>query len=298
MIRSTLNPISSSVAKVNASGTALVYCGYIGGSGFERGGGIAVDAAGNAYVTGSTSSDEKTFPVRVGPDLTYGGGDDAFVAKVNAQGSALDYCGYIGGTAQDSGQGIALDPSGNVYVAGKTSSTENTFPVKGGPDQTHNGNHDVFVAKVHARGTGLDYCGYIGGVQIDWGHDIAVDRAGNAYVTGTTYSDQQTFPVKTGPDLTINCILLAGYDAFVAKVGSVLVHAAGTTRPGGAVTLALTASTDGRLPYQLGTSLGTDPVPIDTRKIDLSPDDLLAISMGGWWPSVFQNYRGMIDSQG
>ena len=92
------------VAKVNAAGTALVYCGYIGGSGDDYGCGIAVDSAGNAYVTGYTSSTEATFPVTVGPDLTYNGGtSDAFVAKVNAAGTALVYCGYIGGSGDDLG---------------------------------------------------------------------------------------------------------------------------------------------------------------------------------------------------
>ncbi len=113
------------VAKVNASGTALVYCGYIGGSGDELwndmySGGIAVDGSGNAYVTGTTSSTEATFPVIVGPDLTYNGGEDAFVAKVNASGTALVYCGYIGGSGDEGGYGIAVDGSGNAYVTGRS----------------------------------------------------------------------------------------------------------------------------------------------------------------------------------
>ena len=90
------------MAKVNAAGTALVYCGYIGGSGDDQGYGIAVDGSGNAYVTGYTDSTEATFPVTGGPDLTYNGGtSDAFVAKVNAAGTALVYCGYIGGSGRD-----------------------------------------------------------------------------------------------------------------------------------------------------------------------------------------------------
>ena len=96
--------------------------------------GIAVDGAGNAYVTGDTASTEATFPVTVGPDLTHNGGDyDAFVAKVNAAGTALVYCGYIGGSGQDHGNGIAVDGAGNAYVTGNTASTEATFPVTVGP---------------------------------------------------------------------------------------------------------------------------------------------------------------------
>jgi uncharacterized repeat protein (TIGR02543 family) len=206
------------VAKVNASGTALVYCGYIGGSSGDLGYGIAVDAAGNAYVTGYTQSTQATFPVLYGPDLTYNGGwCDAFVAKVNASGTTLVYCGYIGGSDIDKGTGIAVDGEGNAYVTGITYSTEATFPVLYGPDLTHNGGYyNAFVAKVNPSGTSLLYCGYIGGSGGDEGWGIAVDGEGNAYVTGITFSHEDTFPVTVGPDLTHN----GYYDAFVAKVNS------------------------------------------------------------------------------
>jgi len=221
----TYNGVDSDafVAKVNASGTGLVYCGYIGGkaAGEEYAYDIAVDGSGNAYVSGGTWSNSTTgkFPVIGGPDLTYNGGADAFVAKVNASGTALDYCGYIGGAGQDRGLGIAVDDSGNAYVSGLSSSTEATFPVKVGPDLTHNGGYDFFVAKVRASGTGLVYCGYIGGSADEFSHytyggDLAIDSAGIAYVIGMTSSTEATFPVKVGPDLTYN----GGLDAFVAKV--------------------------------------------------------------------------------
>jgi hypothetical protein len=207
------------VAKVKADGTGLDYCGYIGGSGQDYGYGVALDSSGNAYVTGSTSSTESTFPVKIGPDLTHNGGLDAFVAKVNAAGTALVYCGYIGGSGDElrndkySGD-IAVDSLGNAYVTGDTTSTEATFPVVGGPDLTYNGGQDAYVAKVKADGTGLVYCGYIGGSGDDAGWGLAVDGSGNAYLTGETSSDAATFPVKGGPDLTYN----GGVDAFVAKV--------------------------------------------------------------------------------
>ena len=117
----------------------FVYAGYIGGSSDDFGDGIAVDSSGNAYVTGYTNSTEATFPVTVGPDLTFNGGGDAFVAKVNAAGTALVYCGYIGGSGDDYGYGIAVDSSGNAYVTGFTKSNEATFPVTVGPDLTYNG---------------------------------------------------------------------------------------------------------------------------------------------------------------
>ncbi|MEW6207382.1 MAG: SBBP repeat-containing protein [Acidobacteriota bacterium] len=203
----------------------LVYCGYVGGTGFDEGFDIAVDSAGNAYVMGDTVSTETSFPVTVGPDTSFNGDTDVFVAKINASGTALIYCGYIGGARGDFGGGLALDSAGNVYVTGETLSDQTTFPVTVGPDLTFNGNvidRDAFVAKVNAAGTALLYCGYIGGVSEDFGNGIAVDSSGNAYVTGTTLSSQTTFPVTVGPDLTINGFVI-DRDAFVAKV-----NAAGT----------------------------------------------------------------------
>ena len=207
------------VAKVSASGRSLMYCGYIGGSGDDAGSGIAVDGAGNAYVIGRTWSTEQTFPVTVGPDLTFNGGyRDAFVAKVNASGTGLVYCGYLGGSGDEFSEDIAVDGAGHAYVTGRTDSTEQTFPVTVGPDLTFNGGYrDAFVAKVNKSGTGLAYCGYIGGSDDDWALGIAVDRVGHAYVTGRTGSTEQTFPVTVGPDLTYNGGVT---DAFMAKVNA------------------------------------------------------------------------------
>jgi hypothetical protein len=205
------------VVKVRADGTALVYAGYIGGGDDDWGNGIAVDAAGNAYVTGYTLSDQATFPVAVGPDLTHNGGvQDAFVVKVRADGTGLVYAGYIGGSGYDEGEDIAVDDAGCAYVTGSTQSTEATFPVTVGPDLTYNGAgySDAFVAKVRADGTGLVYAGFIGGSRADFGHGIDVDGAGNAYITGATDSSEATFPVTVGPDLTFN----GDRDVFVAKV--------------------------------------------------------------------------------
>jgi hypothetical protein len=121
--------------------------------------------------------------------------------------AVLVYCGYIGGSSYDYGYGIAVDGAGNAYVTGYTQSTEATFPdgdgfgTLTGPDLTHNGDADAFVAKVKADGTGLVYCGYIGGDDDDYGYGIAVDGAGNAYVTGETTStetDTPPFPVTSG----------------------------------------------------------------------------------------------------
>lgn len=198
----------------------LVYAGYLGGSGDDIARDIAVDAAGNAYVVGQTDSDETSFPVTAGPDLTYNGIFlDAFVAKVAADGSGLVYAGYLGGSGDDFGQGIAVDTADNAYVVGSTTSDETSFPVTVGPDLTFNGggqgNYDAFVAKVAADGSRLVYAGYVGGSTADYATGIAVDGAGNVYITGLTQSNQASFPVIGGPDLTYNG---GGYDAFVAKL--------------------------------------------------------------------------------
>jgi hypothetical protein len=214
----TTSPWDAFVAKIEADGTGLAYCGYIGGVEQDYGSDVGVDASGNAYVTGYTNSTQASFPVLVGPDLTYNGDYwDVFVTKVKPDGSGLLYSGYIGGDEGEVGAGIAVDASGNAYIAGWTSSTQATFPVIVGPDLTHNGYHDAFVAKVKADGTQLLYAGYIGGSSGDSASGIAIDAAGNAYVTGDTCTDDGSFPAIVGPDLTYNDAS-GYYDAFVAKV--------------------------------------------------------------------------------
>ena len=193
---------------------------------------------GNAYVAGWTRSQEGSFPVAVGPDLTFNGGeaydlpwdyDDAFIAKVRADGSGLIYAGYIGGAFSDWVEGIAVDTQGNAYVAGTTRSNESTFPVIARPDLTFNENDDIrnsdgFVAKVRADGSGLIYAGYIGGDDFDYISGVSVDGEGRAYVAGSSYSYENSFPVAIGPGLTHK----GGEDAFVAKLrgdGTGLVYA-------------------------------------------------------------------------
>jgi hypothetical protein len=259
------------VAKVKADGTGLVYAGFIGGAGNDLGFRIAVDRGGSAYITGATDSTETSFPVTVGPDLTFNGAidpvtgipffPDAFVAKVNAEGTVLEYAGYIGGADEEQGFSIAVheEPANTgqffAFVAGPTRSDETTFPNGNGmgtgpgqfqgpgPDQTFNSPfnpilgigpfQDAFVVKVKADGTGLVYAGYIGGSLLDFAQAIAVTEDGSAIVGGSTNSDERAgdfpgdvaFPVKTGPDLTFNGGLdpatgmaRSTFDAFVAKV--------------------------------------------------------------------------------
>jgi hypothetical protein len=202
------------VVKLNPAGTSLAYATFLGGSDTDGGDGIAVDGSGNAYVTGGTRSSD--FPAAGGPgyDTTHNGVSDAFVVKLNASGTALDYATFLGGSDTDGGDGIAVDGSGNAYVTGQTDSSN--FPAAGGPgyDTTHNGVPDAFVVKLNASGTDLDYATFLGGSEIDRGDSIAVDGSGNAYVTGQTYSPD--FPAAGGPgyDTSHN----GDYDGFVVKL--------------------------------------------------------------------------------
>ena len=210
------------VVKLNAAGTALVYATYLGGSGVDSGDGIAVDAAGQAYVTGSTNSLD--FPVAGNPlQGTYRGSYyDAFVAKLNADGSALVYATYLGGSWDDRGWGLAVDAAGQAYVTGYAGSLD--FPVAGRPVQAHpRGGGDAFVAKLNAAGSALVYATYLGGSRFDFGTGLVVDAIGQVYVTGRAESPD--FPMAGSP---LQATLNGGYDAFVAKLnadGSALVYA-------------------------------------------------------------------------
>ncbi|MCK5559435.1 MAG: SBBP repeat-containing protein, partial [Thermoplasmata archaeon] len=184
------------VLKLNSTGTAFIYSTYIGGSSSDGGSDIAVDTAGNAYVTGYTKSSD--FPNTTGAnDTTYNGGYDVFVLKLNPTGATLLYSTFIGGTTggDEQGNGIAVDATGNAYVTGYTFLLD--FPITSNAnDTTHNGNQDGFVLKLNPTGASLLYSTFIGGSNGDWGYGIAVDTAGNIYVTGTTESSD--FPITPG----------------------------------------------------------------------------------------------------
>jgi hypothetical protein len=208
------------VTKVNAAGTALVYSTYLGGSDRDQAESIAVDSAGNAYVTGETAS--TNFPVANALQPANGGGvnQDAFVTKLNAAGSALVYSTYLGGSGGDLGNGIAVDSAGNAYVTGGTGSNT-TFPTANAIQCARAAGADVFVTKLNAAGSALAYSTYIGGsgasTTIEIGRGIAVDSTGNAYVAGGT--DSTNFPTANPIQSTYagSDFGLAG-DAFVLKL--------------------------------------------------------------------------------
>ena len=227
----TANPIQAThgggsdafVTKLNGAGNALLYSTYLGGNGSDGGLGIAVDTSGNAYVTGGTMSTD--FPTASPIQPAYGGRGDAFVTKLNAAGNALVYSTYLGGTGDDLGTGVAADASGNAYVTGQTLSDD--FPTVSPIQPARGGDRDVFLTKLNAQGSALVYSTYLGGGGTDSDSSIAVDGAGNAYVTGGTGSPD--FP--TANAIQANCVFFSPRggcdDAFLIKLnatGSALVY--------------------------------------------------------------------------
>ncbi|MGA2116778.1 MAG: SBBP repeat-containing protein, partial [Bryobacteraceae bacterium] len=210
------------VAKFNPTLTKLMYSTYFGGAGDDSVSAIAVDSAGEVYMTGSTSSGSSgTFPLKTSAGVfqpKYGGYlvlppdfsveqlfGDAYVAKLNAAGSALVYLSYLGGSNNDAGTAIAIDNAGNAYVTGFTDSPN--FPLAGAPFQSTFGGDggsvsiqselfgDAFLAVVNPTATALIYSTYLGGKADDLGNGIAIDGKGNVYVAGNTVSTN--FPVTT-----------------------------------------------------------------------------------------------------
>ena len=203
----------------------LAYSTYVGGSNEDHSSKVATDAAGNAYITGSTAS--SNFPFTAGSlDTSLSGGNDVFIAKMNPAGTGLVYCTFLGGSSFESAKGITVNSAGEAFVTGSTQSTD--FPTTPGAFDTTAGEYDnAFVAKLDASGASLVYSTYLGGSRLDTGSAIAIDTFGNAYVTGTTASTD--FPITAGaPDTAlVQPTSFDPYDAFVAKLnptGSALMY--------------------------------------------------------------------------
>jgi len=236
------------VFKLSGNGQTVLYSTYLGGSSTDGGNGIAVDGSGNAYVTGATSSTD--FPKVNAKYPNLWGSQDAFVFKLSSNGQTVLYSTYLGGSSDLEGSNaIAVDGSGNAYVTGWTYSTD--FPVVNAiyplREEVFN---DAFVLKLSSNGQTVFYSTYLGGSGEDVGNGIAVDRSGNAYVTGVSYyisgfSYSSEFP-------TINAIYPnrrgPGGEAFIAKISD---------SGGGVPTLKLDVL-DGQ-DFRSGANISTDP---------------------------------------
>ncbi|MFQ5739780.1 MAG: SBBP repeat-containing protein [Acidobacteriota bacterium] len=195
----------------------LVYSTYLGGSAFDTGCTITVDAAGNAYLTGGTLSTD--FPTANPLQPSNEGNRDTYIAKLGPGGSTLLYSTYLGGSGLDEGKGIAVDAIGNAYVTGNTFSSD--FPTLNPLQPARGGSVDGFVAKVSRTGASLLYSTYLGGRAADRAQGIDVGPLGNAYVIGSTFSDD--FPTANPLQPTSG----GGQDAFLSKLngdGSALIY--------------------------------------------------------------------------
>jgi Beta-propeller repeat/Abnormal spindle-like microcephaly-assoc'd, ASPM-SPD-2-Hydin len=276
------------VTKINSAGSALVYSTYLGGSDNEYSEGLAVDSAGNAYVTGPTLSlDFPTTPGVFQP--AYGGSGDGFVTKLNAVGSKLLYSSYLGGSSGDQGFDIKVDAAGRAYIAGETSSVD--FPITTTAYQSHVvGDDDVFATVVSANGAKLVYSTYLGGSGKDWAYGSSLDASGNYYLTGFTASSD--FPVTPGASQTTfgggicntwygaNCS-----DAFIAKLSTAKSGAAslvystylGGSKEDQAASIAVDSQGDA---YVAGWSASVDfPLVSPIQALNHGQDDVMVAKL-------------------
>jgi hypothetical protein len=256
---------SGYVAKLSPDGTALVFATLIDEAQVV---GLAVDALGSPYVSGYTVGG--TFPTTPGAfDPTYNGNIDAFVTKLTADGRALVYSTFIGGSGTDYGRKVAVDPAGSAYVTGFTPSTD--FPVTPGAFDTTANSFDAFVVKLTPDGASVAYGTFLGGSASDAGFGIAVDASGAAYVAGE--ADSFDFPTTAGAWDRTRGGIFSGADTFVAKLapdGASLVY---STYIGGSGTdIAYDIAIDAQgAAYTTGLTLsdpGTEMYPVTPGAFD------------------------------
>jgi hypothetical protein len=184
------------------------YSTYLGGSSGDEAFGVTVDASGNVYLAGWTwSSDFPTFSATQSSNLS----TDLFVSKIDPTGSGLIFSTYLGGSGEDLASDIAVDASGNVYLTGRTDSSD--FPTLNAYQMSRRGLSDCILTKLSAAGSSLVFSTYLGGYSTDEGRGIDVDGGGATYVTGATYSSD--FPTKNAFQGTWGSV--AGLDLFVSK---------------------------------------------------------------------------------
>lgn len=216
---SALQPVNAGdndivIVKLDASGQALEYSTYFGGTGSDAAGGIEVDAAGSVYLVGNTESAD--FPVAGAPfDNSLGGTRDGYVAKFDGDLQSVSYCTLVGGSDTDAASDLCVDGSGTAYIVGYTVSSD--FPTANAWDATFGGGTsagDVFVSALNAAGDGLLYSTYVGDTDDEAGLSIDLDADLNAVVTG--YTKSAGFPTEAAFDSVFGGVI----DAFLFKLNS------------------------------------------------------------------------------
>jgi len=198
------------VSKLSGGGDSLVFSTFIGGTGWDRGSGIAVDTCGNAYIIGHTTSSD--FPTMNPYDDGLDGYSDAYVLKLSSTGDSLIYSTFLGGASFDFGRSIAVDDNGNAYVTGHTNSSD--FPTASAYDASLGGFSDAFVTKLSTDGSSLEYSTFLGGDGNEHGWCIVVDALGRACIAGDTESSD--FPVVSYLDDSLGGTV----DAYVTKLAA------------------------------------------------------------------------------
>ena len=218
------NNVDAFLAKLDGSGSNVVYLSYLGGSKADRANAIAVDQDGGAYLTGLTYSTD--FPTTNAVSDKNSGSYDAFVSKFNGNGH-LEFSTYLGGDDGDVGSAIALDRRGNIWVAGGTHSSRG-FPMTDAIQDEQAGQADAFVAELNPQGSAVLFCSYLGGSGWDQAFGITSDDRNNIYLTGITYSadfpTQQAFQASYGGGQG---------DAFIVKISGLIPSVVYSTYLGG-----------------------------------------------------------------
>jgi len=274
---------SQFVMKFDTAGK-VVYATYLGGSGSDQTSGLAVDSAGNAYLTGSTTSND--FPTAHAYQSTYGGGSsDAFVAVLNPTASALVYSTYLGGSGQDSGAAVSVDAGSNAYITGTTLSTN--FPTVAPFQSALAGTENAFVTKLTPAGVPT-YSTYLGGTGGSNGFGIAADSSGNAYLTGSS-----------GPGFPLLDPLETQGGGFVTELnpaGSALIYSTYFGSYSSGVAIAVDSAGQAYTTGGAITSIFGPPVVPLVYPLASSPDDVyVSILSAGGSSVVFSTYLGSLD---
>jgi hypothetical protein len=196
------------VAKLSSSGSRLPYSTFLGGADIENAYGVDIDAMGNAFVAGVTTSGD--FPTRNAYQPSNAASYEAFISKISSSGSTLAYSTYLGGSQQEEAHAISVDAAAQAYVTGRTISAD--FPTLYPCQAENRGSYDIFVSKIASTGEALLYSTYLGGTASEEGWGISVDTEGYAYVTG--FSKSSDFPTRA----PLQASLSGFQDAFVIRL--------------------------------------------------------------------------------